>query len=345
MNNKKISWNLTELDAIKKNNLKVMTTFSCGGGSSMGYKLAGCDVIAANDIDPVMQKHYITNLHPEYYFLCPIKDLITKDLPNELFQLDILDGSPPCSTFSMAGLREKAWGKEKKFREGQAKQVLDDLFFDFLKLAERLNPKVIIAENVKGMMVGQAKGYLKLILEKLNKMGYSTQIFLINGVTCGVPQARERIFICSVRNDLKKPKLDLKINELQINVEEAISDLIVNKKELMIKSDGKMFRMWEHTAEGQSFSKACAKENGKNSLFNFVKIARNKPCCTLAAVENVFHYNEPRRLSFSEWKRLGSFPDDYIAESEKIGKYMVGMSVPPKMTYEISKNIIEQWLM
>jgi DNA (cytosine-5)-methyltransferase 1 len=48
--------------------------------------------------------------------------------------LDILDGSPPCSSFSMAGNREKDWGKEKKFREGQAEQVLDNLFFDFIDL-------------------------------------------------------------------------------------------------------------------------------------------------------------------------------------------------------------------
>ncbi|XBO87446.1 hypothetical protein AAGG52_04690 [Bacillus licheniformis] len=52
-----------------------------------------------------------------------------ENLPDELFNLDIFDGSPPCSVFSIAGDREKAWGKEKAFREGQAKQSLDDLFF------------------------------------------------------------------------------------------------------------------------------------------------------------------------------------------------------------------------
>ena len=115
-----IAWYLKDLKSIPKNGLKVMSTFSCGGGSSLGYKLAGCDVIAANDIDPEMAYHYKLNHDPKYYFLCPIKDLLTKQLPDELYHLDILDGSPPCSTFSMAGSREKAWGKNKKFREGQA---------------------------------------------------------------------------------------------------------------------------------------------------------------------------------------------------------------------------------
>ena len=90
----------------------------------MGYKRAGCEVIAANDIDPEMAWHYKLNIKPKHYFLCPINELLTAELPPELFELDILDGSPPCSTFSMAGSREKAWGKEKHFREGQAKQVL-----------------------------------------------------------------------------------------------------------------------------------------------------------------------------------------------------------------------------
>jgi len=48
----------------------------------------------------------------------------------------------------MSGLREDAWGKEKKFKEGQKTQVLDTLFFDFIALAKRLKPKVVIAENV-----------------------------------------------------------------------------------------------------------------------------------------------------------------------------------------------------
>lgn len=93
---------------IEKHGLKVYTTFSCGGGSSMGYKLASYDVIGANDIDPQMAKVYKENHNPKYYDLCSINELLEKELPKEYYDLDILDGSPPCSTFSMAGSREKA---------------------------------------------------------------------------------------------------------------------------------------------------------------------------------------------------------------------------------------------
>ena len=102
------AWSLQDLASVPRNGLKVMSTFACGGGSSMGYKRAGCDVIAANDIDPEMAWHYRHNLKPQHYFLCPISDLLTADLHEELFSLDILDGSPPCSTFSMAGRDRKS---------------------------------------------------------------------------------------------------------------------------------------------------------------------------------------------------------------------------------------------
>ena len=178
-------------DYPKSNNLKVFTTFACGGGSSMGYKLAGYDVIGANDIDKQMEKVYKHNHNPRYYFLMPINELVkkakNKELPDELYNLDILDGSPPCSTFSMAGSREKAWKKDKQFREGQAKQVLSDLFYDYIDLVEELKPKVFVAENVKGMLMGNAKAYTKSILEKFDSIGYTVQLFCFNSCTMGVP--------------------------------------------------------------------------------------------------------------------------------------------------------------
>jgi len=56
------------------------------------------------------------------------------------------------------------------------------------------------------------------------------------------------------------------------------------------------------------------------------------------------HWSECRQLTCREWKRLGSFLDDYYAKTDKIGKYMIGMSVPPKMTEQVAKAVIEQWL-
>ena len=152
-----------------------------------------------------------------------------EDLPQELYELDILDGSPPCSSFSMAGNREKDWGKDKVFREGQAMQVLDTLFFDFIDLAKKLQPKVVVAENVKGLLLGEAKAYVRQIYREFDLAGYYVQHWLLDASKMGVPQRRERVFFIALRKDLAEPflyqqdmftvnpKLELNFNELEIS--------------------------------------------------------------------------------------------------------------------------------
>ena len=313
----------------------------------MGYKRAGCEVVAANDIDPEMAYHYKLNLSPKHYFLCPIKDLLTKELPPELFNIDILDGSPPCSTFSMAGSREKAWGKEKHFREGQAKQVLSDLFFDYLDLVERLKPKVAIAENVKGMILGNAKGYTKMVMQRFREIGYKPQLFLVNAADCGVPQKRERVFFCALRNDIDAPPLVLKPQHRWISAGEATSDLQVladdEIRDTAPTDEAKMF--WKHTSQGDSFAAAKMRKTGKANGFGRVRNMEHAPSCTMTSnAGDFYHWTQCRKLTYREWKRLGSFPDDYRAKTDKIGKYMIGMSVPPKMTEAVANAVISQWL-
>jgi DNA (cytosine-5)-methyltransferase 1 len=343
----KVGWNLTDLQKIEQKPVKVMTTFSCGGGSSMGYKLNGFDVLAANDIDPEMQYHYVKNLNPKHYFLCPIKDLINQQLPDELYDLDILDGSPPCSTFSTAGSREKAWGIEKHFREGQAKQVLSDLFFDFIDLANHLKPKVVIAENVKGMLLGNAKGYTKAVMRRFEEIGYKAQLFLINAADCGVPQKRERVFFCCVRKELSKKPLKLMFKHRWIPVKQALKDLglLTHEEILDTKPSGIDLKYWHLTDPGSHYGKAKLSLEGKEGCWSHKRLDGNMPSRTLVATHEVIkHYSECRSLTFREWKRLGSFPDDYQAKNDKIGKYMIGMSVPPLMIKEVSKQIYDQWL-
>ena len=88
--NKEYIWKLEDLKKIKKNGLKVFSCFACGGGSTMGYKLAGFDVIGCNEIDPKINNVYVKNHHPKYNFDTDIRDLINSGLPDELYNLDIL---------------------------------------------------------------------------------------------------------------------------------------------------------------------------------------------------------------------------------------------------------------
>lgn len=94
---------------VEVHNSTVFGTFICGGGSSMGYKLAGFHHLGGVELDPKIAEVYKLNHNPEHLYNMDIRDFnALQDLPAELYNLDLLDGSPPCSTFSTAGSRETA---------------------------------------------------------------------------------------------------------------------------------------------------------------------------------------------------------------------------------------------
>lgn len=278
-------WTLKDV-VFTKDKGKVFSCFACGGGSTMGYKLAGFDVLGCNEIDPKMIETYKENHNPKYTYLEPIQTFKErKDLPKELYDLDILDGSPPCSSFSMAGNREKDWGKDKVFREGQAMQVLDTLFFDFIDLAKELQPKVVVAENVKGLLFGNAKSYVIKIYKAFEEAGYHCQHFLLDSSRMGVPQKRERVFFICIRYDLigkvpneqglfsGSPLLKMDFKEKPIPYKEFVED-----------SENGIFEMGKKTSElydvckiGDNFSVS----HKSNSFFGYKKIALTDVASTM----------------------------------------------------------------
>ena len=314
-------------NGIKYHGKKVFSTFACGGGSSFGYKLAGYDVIGANDIDPQMAKVYKENHHPRFFYECPIGDLLKEEnLPDEFYDLDILDVSPPCSTFSLAGTREATWKKKKKFREGQSEQVLSDLFFDWIALVKKLQPKVAIAENVKGMLIGNAKLYTKKIIRELNAIGYNVQLFLLNAASMRLPQRRERVFfICSKSTQ----KIDLRFNEAIIPFQDIHdeTDTKCNLTPLYLS-------YWNNASIGQSVGK----------FDTHTKEKPNEPLKTIEANgAGGFSYKYPRTLNIKEIKLAGSFPQDYnFLDIDP--KYLIGMSVPPVMMAQVAHQVYEQLL-
>ena len=348
----KFNYKWTLKDAVfTKDKGKVFSCFACGGGSTMGYKLAGFDVLGCNEIDPKMIQAYKTNHNPKYAYLEPIQTFKNrKDLPKELYDLDILDGSPPCSSFSMAGNREKDWGKEKVFREGQSEQILDTLFFDFIDLANELKPKIVIAENVKGLLLGAAKEYVIKIYDSFDKAGYYCQHFLLDASKMGVPQRRERVFFICLRKDLANkflywqdmftqlPKIEMNFNEKEIPFKE-----IEDKTDLNTLNHLAVSKLWDLCMPGNSFSTV----HEKGSFFNGSKSDKDRALPTITAqpggTRGVWHYNIKRPLNNNEIIKGGSYPKDYNF-GKLLPVYLIGMSVPPVMTAQIASNIYDQWL-
>lgn len=331
---------------------KVFSCFSCGGGSTMGYKLAGFDVVGCCEIDPRMMNVYRRNHSPRFHFLEPIQAFKEREsFPDELYHLDILDGSPPCSTFSTAGSREESWGKMKRFREGQAEQVLDTLFFEFIDLAEKLRPKVVVAENVKGLLVGKAKDYVRRIYEAFGKAGYYCRHWLLDAQNMGVPQRRERVFFICLRKDIagrflhqanlfeSSPLLRLEFSEPQIpfgEVADYSGDEIAG---------GKMRLLWENRKYGDSCQEdANVRLYGKHSNFGQSYVYVDEICPTLTAKKSsLLLFDQPRFLGLSEMCRVSSFPQDYDFCGQS-PHYVCGMSVPPVMMAQVVSEIYDQWL-
>lgn len=333
--NSKFKYDWSFKDYPKKNRFTVMSTFACGGGSSMGYKLAGFDVVAANDIDPQMAKVYKANHAPKQFFLCDIKDLLAR---NDLPEVDILDGSPPCSVFSIAGSRESAWQKDKMFREGQSKQILDDLFFDFVNLVEKMQPKVVVAENVKGMLIGHAKWYTREIVRRLKRLGYNCQVFLLNASTMGVPQKRERVFfIANKRNK----KIKLNFNEEPITFDKIVEFKPKTKK--ILSKETQKYWEWCKANNHPDFAKYSEATQDKRKLFNHRLIFDYSIPDTVTASSMLTSYTEPRYLTENELIKIGSFPADYNFLGLK-ADYLIGMSVPPVMMAQVAHQVREQLL-
>lgn len=334
------NWSLK--DYPKSHNLKVFGTFICGGGSTMGYKLAGYKHLGGVEIDPKMMHLYKANHNPKYSFLEDIRLFLERDdIPDELFDLDILDGSPPCTTFSMAGKREKTWGKEKRFREGQQKQRLDDLVFVQCDLIAKLKPKVAIIENVPGIVAGKAKGYAIGIVDRLIESGYDVQVFSFNSATMGVPQSRDRIFFLARRKDLNFPALKFMFHNSPIPFKYIVDEGSTTHKPLW-PSIAVRLPYVEPGEQNLKFADARYRnKDTQNAFFSTSILYDSSVPGTLTSGGTTIYWNERRNLNEIEYRRMSSFPIDYDFCGLD-ARYVCGMSVPPLMTYAISKQIAEQ---
>ena len=197
---------MKDIAVIPWNGLTVISTFSGCGGSCLGYRMAGFKVVWANEFIPIAQASYQVNAAPDSLLNGQdIRQVQAADILAAtglaVGELDVLDGSPPCQAFSMAGKRAKGWGKERTYEHG-VRQKNETLFTEYIRLVRHLQPKVFVAENVSGLVKGVAKGFFKEILRDLKACGYQVEVRMLDAQWLGVPQQRQRIIFQGVRTDL-----------------------------------------------------------------------------------------------------------------------------------------------
>lgn len=188
------------------NGLRVASTFSGCGGSCLGFEMAGFDVVYASEFIPEARETYAAN-HPGV----PIDGRDIREVqPEEILaaagvgvgELDVFEGSPPCAAFSTAGARSKKWGTSSSY--SSTAQRSDDLFFEYARLLQGIQPRAFVAENVSGLVKGVAKGYFKEIIARLRDCGYVVGAQVLDAQWLGVPQQRQRVIFMGVREDLGK---------------------------------------------------------------------------------------------------------------------------------------------
>lgn len=380
---------MAEIARMPWNGRKVVSTFSGCGGSCLGYRMAGYKVAWANEFIPEAQKTYKEN-HPDS-FLCTtdIRDVTPEQIMAEsgieYGMIDIFDGSPPCKDFSMAGKRDWKSGAVKKYSD--TKQRTDDLFDHYIRLVDGTQPKVFIAENVKGLTIGAAKDVLgsmqddmfddqsNTIIRKFMACGYKVGWRVLNAENLGVPQSRNRIIFCGIRNDLATygiqptwpPSLKYKYS-----VRDAIPWIarVYDGKDssfasddgpapTILASDGKRptssFDQGLGYVEPESdITRYCTGaewdklEIGEQSskYFSEVKVDPDGPCPTICAshgsggIASTVHPYEKRKFSIAELRRICGFPDDFKLTGSYAQQWeRLGRAVPPVMMMRIASNV------
>ena len=207
---------------ISKTSCKTSLDLFCGaGGLTLGFKEAGMSSVLGVDIEKSACITFKAN-NPEVEILCDDitnvnvkKKIIDTSLQNNV---DVVCGGPPCQGFSHAG---------KRFIDDPR----NEMFKHFIEVVEGINPKVVIMENVEGMLTFQKGEVYRQILDLFNSLGYNTEGRILYAHKYAVPQKRKRVIILCVRNDMNINASDLFPVEItgsenrQVTAFDAISDL------------------------------------------------------------------------------------------------------------------------
>lgn len=314
--------------------------FAGGGGSSTGLKLAGGKEIFINEFVEEACNTFAMNYPDVKIYSGDIKQLnpldILKDCNLQAGELDILSGSPPCSAFSTAGKRDKGWKKQKTYSDNKKVENIEDLFFEYIRMIDGIKPKIAIAENVKGLTVGESKTYLAKIVNSFSNIGYECVYKVIKASDHGVPQTRERCIFIAVRQDvLDVLNIDLfsmidlfpdNSNDRDVSLRLALEGVENDQEEVdMLEAyvqrtfQKKLIELLEKNPSKQ-LSPADPDQrhwNPKGSYFGFIRPCGDNPCPTLTqrgqtiSTAGIFHYNEDRKFTIKELMILMSLPEDY----------------------------------
>lgn len=371
--------NVNRMEGIQMGKFTCVDLFAGAGGLSEGFKMAGFNILAANDFDEFCAKTYIAN-HPETVFIeGPIEQILPQDILEKINlnigELDCLIGGPPCQAFSVynhqRGLHDERSG----------------LFREYLRIVEGLMPKYVVMENVPGMTSVENGQAIKEIESGLSKLGYQIEHKILKAEEYGVPQERRRIIFIGTRmNQIIIWPVPTHVGKKSfVTVWDAIGDLPVLKNgegeeiqdytqapfsdyQIWIRENST--KVFNHTApvlssinlerlryipQGGSWRdipfdllpSGMKQARRSDHTKRYGRLHPKGLACTILTKCDphwgaFFHPTQDRALSVREAARLQSFPDRIQFLGPKAEQYrQVGNAVPPLLSFAIAKSIYQ----
>lgn len=331
-----------------KKNYKSIELFAGVGGMALGLEMAGFNHIALIEIDKVASETLVKN-RPKWNVLCEdIEQIANRDLEKEFgikkYELDLLSGGPPCQSFSYAG---KRLGIE---------DVRGTMFYHYATFLNKLQPKMFLFENVKGLLNHDKGKTLNIILDVLKQQGYNIKYDVLNAYDYGVAQKRERLIIIGIREDLEdKINFNFPIkHEKKLVLKDILLDVPKSECAKYSKEKEKIFSLvppggyWKDIdpQTAKKYMKSCwHMKGGRTGILR--RLSLDEPCLTILTTPQMkqterCHPLEVRPFSIRETARIQSFPDEWEFVGTISAKYkQIGNAVPCNLAKEIGIEIIK----
>ncbi len=323
--------------------------FSGAGGLALGLEQAGFNAVLLNEVD----KHACNTLRHNR----PHWNILESDITQINFKpyvgVDFISGGFPCQSFSFAG-------KQLGFEDARG-----TLFFEFARAVQEIQPKVFMAENVRGLLDHDNGKTIKIIKETIKNLGYTLiEPKVLKAIFYKVPQKRERLILIAIRNDLahlnnfKWPSPYKRVMVLKdaLKAGELYADDVTKlstegqkypKRKAEILSQvpqGGYWRDLPDELQREYMQGSYFLGGGKTGMAR--RLSWNEPSLTLTCSPSQkqterCHPEEHRPLTVREYARVQTFPDEWVFLGPVTAQYkQIGNAVPVNLAYAIGWRLI-----
>ena len=337
--------------------LRVLDLFCGAGGLSLGFRLAGFEIVGGVEWDKAAMETHKKNFKTKFEFCGDIRQISDKRIEETIKNVDVIIGGPPCQGFSAANRYEK-----------EEEDPRNKLFFEYLRFVKKLKPKAFVIENVRQILT-KDNGYAKnRILEITEKLGYVVKVDVLLASDYGVPQDRRRAIFVGIRKDygVAFDFDSMEKSDRKYTVFDAIGDLCYPNENItnnflryakdineMIANHNpkypceKVQKRISYVPQGGNWQDVpkelwdTQRNNRHSSAYK--RLSFDEPSITIDTGHmNYFHPIENRTPTVRESARLQSFPDSFVFEGNQSEQLrQVGNAVPPLMARAIAKQILK----